>query len=218
MAGFPNYSSTPIQNLVGQVGSTATAQNPDNTVANLMLGRQGDALVSEVHGKYYAQVSRGRVFSAVKSAGSLLLAPAGTTGGLTLYNPVGSGVNLELIEVSVVPTTATGVVAGISLEYGAPPTSGGTAVTAANMLIAGTNSFVAQGLVKTGATIVAMTLLMNLPVFIQTTANILQGSALTYRFDGAVVIGPGGAVNVVATVTQSTNVVGVGYIWAEHLI
>jgi hypothetical protein len=217
MAGYPNFSSTPVQNLVGQVLNQASNQLPDGSLTNVNLGRQGDLLVSEVHGKYYAQVARGRVFSAVKSAGSLVLAPAGTTSGLMLYNPVGSGVNLELIEFSFVPTTATDVIAGLSLEYGAPPTSGGTAVTPVNMLIGGTG-FTNSGLVKSGATIVAMTLLLNLPMFVQSTGGIMPGSALTYRPDGALVIAPGGAINPVSTVTQSTNVDGVGFIWAEHLI
>jgi hypothetical protein len=128
-----------------------------------------------------------------------------------LHNPVGSSVNLEVIEVSFVPTTATDVVSAISLEYGAPYTTAGTAVTARSMLVGG-NAQTAQGVCSRGSTIVAMTLLFPM-AFVQSTGGIMEGLPV-FRPRG-LVVAPGGAINMVSTITQSTNVDGCAYVWAE---
>lgn len=211
MAGYPNFLSTPNQSLTGNVLDPSKQQNPDGQITQVELGRQGDLLVSEIHDPFYNVAARGRLFVAYTSAGSLVLAPGQTTSGLMLQNPTGSGVNLEVIEVSVVPTTATDVVGAISLEYGAPYTTLGTKITANPMLVGG-NAQTAQGICSKGSTIVAMTLLLPM-YFMQSTGGIMEGLPV-YRPRG-LVIAPGGAINMVSTVTQSTNVDGCAYIWAE---
>ena len=73
-----------------------SSQNP------LLAGRQSDLLISQLHARYASQVYRGRIFCA-RSAHSLstIRAPIPSTNLTTfgVYNPDGSGVNLEILSV-----------------------------------------------------------------------------------------------------------------------
>jgi len=69
-------------------------------------GRQGDAIVTELHGRHYEQTYRGNMFS----NGHVALAPltantttlnATTTPILGLYNPMGSGMNAVIIQAAL---------------------------------------------------------------------------------------------------------------------
>lgn len=208
--------------LLPGMNPAAVVQNPvqnqiqDTGLAPLSVGRQGDLLFSGVHDAFYTATARGNVFvaNANDATGRTILAPAGTTSGFMFYNPVGSGINMEILEIIVLPLTATDVVGVIGVEYGAPPTTVGNAATVRNTLINGTG-LTAQGKASYGSTIVAMTFLQWLPVFVQTTAGVLQGSSGLYNPRGTFVLAPGGAMNIVSSTTQSTNLWAQSVKWAE---
>lgn len=217
MAGNPLLSGTPAIPLVGVVQNPTQTQNPDVTVSPMSMGRNGDVHATPVHGSFYAATARGRVFSASAAAktGTTLLAPGGTTSGFMFYNPVGSGINMEILEIAVMPTTATDVVGSIGLEFGAPPSVVGNADVVNSDLIGG-SSQTALGKASHGSTIVAMTFLRFLPIFVQTTAGVLQGSLVVWEPNGSLILAPGGAVNIVAAITsQGANVWSQGVTWAE---
>lgn len=208
--------------LLPGMNPAAVVQNPvnnkisDTAVAPLGVGRQGDLLTSQVHQEAFAACSRGTVFSANANGatGRTILAPGGTTSGFMFYNPAGSGVVMEILEIWTLPLTATDVVGVLGLEYGAPPTTVTNAVTPIGTLIGGNN---ATALCKAsyGSTIVAMTFLQWLPVFIQTTAGVTQASLQPYFPSGSLLIAPGGAINIVSNNSQSTNLFAQGVKWAE---
>ena len=217
MAGTPFLAGIPAVPLVSVTSNPATAQNSDTSATILGSGRNGDALVSQVHGNYYNAAVRGNLFTcnAAGATGRTILAPGGTTSGFMFYNPVGSGVNMEIVELLVAPTTATDVVGVIGIEYGAPPTTVTNAGTVINMFVGGVGR-TALCKASWGSTIVAMTYLQALPIFVQTTAGVLQGSSVLYRPEGRLVLAPGGACNIVSIeTTQSTNVWQQGVMWAE---
>ncbi|HLZ08459.1 MAG TPA: hypothetical protein VKT80_07730, partial [Chloroflexota bacterium] len=70
-----------------------------------VVGRGGDWLTSEVHGRFYHMAYRGQMFHARSPvAGSVIPIDTDTTAGhwtFGLLNPAGSGVNLELAQARV---------------------------------------------------------------------------------------------------------------------
>jgi hypothetical protein len=209
-------STTP---LATQTANPAQTQVADTLPAILSTGRHGQVHTADVHGQFYAGSSRGNVFSANANDGTgrTILAGGGTTSGFMFYNPTGSGVNMEIIEILVLPLTATDVVGVLGLEYGAPPTTVTNAATVRSDLIGGTSQ-TALCKASYGSTIVAMTFLKWLPMFVQTTAGVLQGSQGLYTPNGGLIIAPGGAVNIISSTTQSTNLWAQSVTWAEWLV
>ena len=205
----------PSAPLVGVVTNPATNQYPDVSGQVVGMSRHGSIFADEVHGQYFAATVRGNVFTASAAAGTgrTILAAGGTTSGFMFYNPVGSGVNMEIIELDLSPTTATDVVGSLGLEYGAPPTTVSNADTVLSNFING-RALTAQCKASHGSTIVAMTFFKYLPVFIQTTAGVATGT-WQFLFNGSLVLAPGGAINIISLTSQSTNVWAQAVTWAE---
>lgn len=206
--------------LNGQVINPGSAQYVDGSQPLLNVGRQGDLLVTEFHGKRYYKAARGKLFWATfgaAGAGVSVLAPGQTAmTGAMIYNPVGSGVYVELEQIRVTcPTVATDVVAGLMFEGSVQVPSAVTNADQINALPLGGTS--AAPLAKTykAATIVAMTLVGGLGINIQATTSPPVNAVLD--FDGSLVIAPGFALNLISSITQSTNKLQIDYIWSEHL-
>lgn len=98
-----------VQGIVGITSSQADGVTPP-----LRLGRLGDLISSQLHGRYYEGTSRGNVYSAVLAAttgtiaaGNINGAAAAASTQFALWNPVGSGVNLALLKVLVAVISGT---------------------------------------------------------------------------------------------------------------
>lgn len=86
----------------------------------LRLGKQADAMVSELHGRYYEQTYRGNMFS-ISTQGTNVTTTAAlatTFTGLAISNPVGTGVNLVLNKFTATQF-AVGVAATVGIMGGA---------------------------------------------------------------------------------------------------
>lgn len=88
--------------LQQQVGPSSSA---DGAYPNLRGGKQGDLIVSELHGRFYEQVYRGNAYSWGKtttalSANSISLTNT-TTPIIGVWNPSASPVNLVILQASV---------------------------------------------------------------------------------------------------------------------
>lgn len=76
-------------------------------------GREGDQIVSGLHGRYYEKASRGGVYTAFVNALTLAAThasplTAGTgTPIIGIYNPIGSGVNIAILKVGHTTTSGT---------------------------------------------------------------------------------------------------------------
>ena len=216
MAGNPLLGGAPSFPLVGVVRNPAQAQDQDSSVSVAGMGRNGNIYADPIHGNTFHGNVRGRMFSAQSNAttGRTILAAGGTTSGFMFYNPAGSGVNMEIVELMVLPLTATDVVGVIGVEIGAPPTTVGTAATATSNL-GGSSAQTPLCKASYGSTIAAMTFLFWLPIFVQTTAGVLMGSNGLYRPEGRLILGPNGAANIVSSTTQSTNLWAQSVTWVE---
>src|SRR5689334_14810207 len=82
----------------------------DSTNAAILAGKAGEAIVAELRGKYYTAAYRNRLFSATAAAQTIPLVTSAVVSVFTLYNPPGSGVEMELVETTIGTTSATTVV------------------------------------------------------------------------------------------------------------
>jgi hypothetical protein len=217
MAFAPAVLPTASQELVaaGVVIPVATTQNVDGTAAPSMVGRNGDFLTSQVHGKYYASAARSNLYtvSGAGTTGVEILAPGGTTSGFCFGNLASSGVNMEVHSLRVVPIGVTVVVAALGLEYGVVPVS----TTYQTGIVASPIGNGATPVCKVwdAVTITAMAWYRALPLFYDATTIINPNGLNEFFFDGALVISPGYAVNLVSTITQGTIKFLVDVTWSE---
>ncbi len=228
MAGFPNFSSTPVQNLVGVVQNPVANQNPDGTIGNVALGRQGDTLVSDVHGTYYNVASRGNVFFASSGlAGSVVKLSAATMTSVTfsLLNPVGSGVNVELIDMSwqqfgsgTEIVTQLGVAIQTDIASAGVPTTL-TAGVINNGLVGGGN--VSKCVFYTVATMTNAAIGAKFPhfwLFQNPLATTVTQAPNLYEFKGKLIMPPGSMLVPVAALTGTEIEAAISLSWAEHLV
>lgn len=91
--------------IQGQVGAVIGL---DGSNPNARQGRTGELIVSQAHARYFETASRGNLFtlnltstSTGIAAGNLLSATAGASTQFALWNPVGSGVNVNITKVFI---------------------------------------------------------------------------------------------------------------------
>jgi hypothetical protein len=215
MSSFP--LGTPVLDLVTVTQDPTATQNKDTSLVTATSGRHGETLVSEIHGARYVKASRGNLFWGTSGvAGASLLAPGGTTAGFVLYNPVGSGVIVEVEQFKIVgASTETDVIAGLALEGSVQTPSGTlTGATIANMPLGGpTKSPMAK--VYKACTIAAMTFLGGIGLTVTATTSPMPVGLID--FDGTLLLWPGYSINFCSTITQSSDIAVCDVIWSEWL-
>jgi hypothetical protein len=196
--------------MFGQIGVPSGSTGSGNLP--LAQGKLADGIVSELHGKFYNAAVNNRVF-----CGSSLIAgvtiPVNTTTAptFTLFNPLGSGVNLELISLDIGwPAAAASVVGtilgSVSTQTPSSTTAGGTTIA---VPIGGGG--VAQAKLFTAATITAITTHIAL-ITASTVTDTMNPAHVD--FDGKLVIAPGGLITLTSTPVQ-TAVSLPSLFWAE---
>jgi hypothetical protein len=101
---------------LGQVGAQYVAENGD---ARLRAGVNGELITGTAHGKYYEAVSRGNVFYAASQDATTWSVELDLTHtGLVVYNPIGSGVNLSMLQAGFSLTVAPVAITHISIFGG----------------------------------------------------------------------------------------------------
>ena len=124
------------------VGSPSSTSHGDNAKVPPLAGKQGDLIVSQMHGRYYTQNRAGNLYYASNAAAGAAFSifSNATFVGLDLWNPQGSGYNMSIVKVTLgldtTASTAMGafgyawlVNAGAGLATAAP-VSAHTAITA----------------------------------------------------------------------------------------
>jgi hypothetical protein len=198
-----------IQSIVGQPASAA-----NNAILNSRSGQLGDAIISELHGRYYETTYRSNLFLLSVSTAAAVTAYSGGAAGtpmLCLFNPVGSGRNAVLNKVSVgnvVASSAAGTVS-FGLFFGTTATiTQATTTTPSNML-----TQLQSGSVMTGFRNVALTsgsaasnAIALSSYYWATAAGVGLVSNGVFDLEGAVIIPPGSyaAVGGSAALTSAT--------------
>src|SRR5690349_6038249 len=119
----------------GQVGPGVLG---DGVRPPFRQGRGGEQIVSELHGKFWEQNSRGNVFLAANAAAGTAISAPATASTWTLWNPLASGKNLVILSTSISLVSGTLVAGG--LHYAAQinvaaPTSLTNATTVTSGLV-----------------------------------------------------------------------------------
>lgn len=195
--------------MYGAVGAPSSSSAADSSNLPVLQGKAGEVVDTNLHGKWYTAAYRNRVF-----IGSSLIAgvtiPVNTTTSptFTLFNPLGSGVNVELVSFDMYSLGGTMVVGtiigGLSIQTPTAVTSGGATIS---VPVGGGG--VAQAKLYTAATITAITTHFFLGQITVTTS-----ASIHYEFDGKVVLAPGGLITVLSSPVQ-TAVTVPSFVWAE---
>ncbi len=200
----------------GAVLNPGTSNSPDGgTPISIGFGRQNDEYYSEVHGRWYTAAYRNKLFRGSSAATGLTIpVSTATAATFTLYNPIGSGVNVELVRYAssvqnathVVSSVLLGIVTGLLLA----PTSV-TPLTTGPALFGGSGIPAAQ--LYSIATLAAQaTVFYNVGAYGSTAATYMDG--IDHQFDGMLLMAPGSLVHVVGTAAQSQASTQT-FVWAE---
>jgi hypothetical protein len=198
-------------------GAVGPAPSALGTHSPLRLGRQAEGVVQDAHARYHEAAMGRALFSACLPAGVALgTALTATAVTLTLYNPVGSGVNLSVIRGGVAITTAPA--GSAALVWASNHNAAAAVPSAVTALASGArayplgNSNTPQAQVYSAATLPAA------PSAIRTIATALAtGSTSAGAFaddvQGAIEVGPGCAVTIQNIGTAMSGIVDIT--WEE---
>lgn len=202
--------------MFGAVGAPSNTSATDGSNQPLLQGKAGEAVVTELHGKWYTSAYRNRVFmSAGAAAGLSLVISSATAVNTTLYNPLGSGVVAELITLNLGITNATSVVSPILIGMISGLTIAPTALTLG--VVANANGF-ATTTSNACQYYTAATLATAATKFFNVGSISAATGALpnyNYTFDGHVILQPGSLLTVTATAAQ-TSAVMQSIAWCEY--
>jgi hypothetical protein len=178
----------------------------DANEANPRGAYEGQGLMDALHGRYYELNKRGRVYVAA-TAGAGIVPPifSATAQKFVLWNMASSGVNVELIRLTLgqvgTPT--------VPFDFGfAPIVGAGTALATAAPISAFTEtapinmkSFIAakaNAAFSVAATVVAPTLFFTLGIsqigVLAAASATTPWTVMRYDFDGTIIIAPGNAI------------------------
>lgn len=204
------------QLISGVVGEQS---NGDGNNVTIRAGRQGDAIVSHLHGRYYEQALRGRLFYAQTALTGVAPGTAlGTTGAFSLYNPIASGRNLVILEGAmgyVSGTLGAGVVNWAANTNPAAAATTGTAITPVNALLGGAASVAAPKTTSTlPTTPTAVRVMGNLQASLASTA--VAPWQLRDDVGGSIIVTPGCTITLHATAAAgSSPLVVFSVLWEE---
>lgn len=199
----------------GLVGPSALS---DGSQGPMRIGRSGEQVFTELHGRYYQQAKSGKIFmaQAIVTAPVIYTTAAGT-GGPLLWNPPSSGVDAVILGVSFGLTTVSTVAAALGIT-GA---GGQTAAPGSTTAIDGRSSGYVGG-ASSGCTPYRIGTPTNAGGFLLPFAALHTGAltvdSATVGFvdiGGMVIVPPGSWASIAASATASTTVGTFGMVWEE---
>jgi hypothetical protein len=211
--------STAVKNLVGLVQDPLGYTSADGTSPPFSSGRAGELIVSELRGELAVANDRGHIFGARAAGITLPAIGLNLVSTFALYNPVGSGINMELVDLDIGNVLATTVVDMVGLYY----SNGNNAATATfttpgtiqSGIIGGSNQ--SRGQFYSALTHVGTPGLAGLiGGFGAVTAS--NFGTFHYDFNGKLIIPEGTILSVAMTTAASTaSGITLGARWLEYL-
>ena len=107
----------------------------DGALAKVRLGKTAEAVVTELHGRYYEQAYRGGIFQVASQAvATTTIGLATTYTGLVISNPVNSTVNLALLKATMMQSVIQATqVEAFAIAFGSNATTNVTHTTPATI-------------------------------------------------------------------------------------
>ncbi len=200
-----------------QVQVGAPQNLPSGTFAVQGGNPQGDAWVSEVHGKFYTATRAGKVYSANVTGVTIPAIASAVVGVFAFQNPIGSGVNAELIATTLgFNATATVDVFGwYWANTVTKPATSPTLITAVSGIVGNgpTNQALAYSALTAASGVTPV--LADLLVAQQSTSALDGGTLVEKYHDGRLIIPPGVAIWLCGTATGPTSGASAELAWAE---
>lgn len=197
----------------------ASTKAPDGTTPVANAGQQNEALVSEIHGKWWTAAQRGNAYRANVTAVTVPVIANGLVSVFSLYNPVGSGIVMELIDFDMAQVLAATIVDAVGLYYDA-----GSRAAAATFTTKGTieSAKIGSGLVGLGQFYSALTHVNSagwkrVAIVGNYGATTDAGQQLNHcDFDGKLVVPEGAIISVAMSTTAGTaSGLDISMSWAE---
>jgi hypothetical protein len=191
------------------------------------FGRDGSLVVCENHGKYFEQALRGNMYVASTLTAGIALIVSATTGNCpTLWNPLGSGVNAEIVRLSV--TYISGVTAPTALYWMITSPAGSAIATGAPIAtftaVAAANLLIGQGKVSSCRWAPAICTFTAAPAYYTATgiglgtgAPTVVPSVINVDYDGLLVIPPGTAISLCSQAATTTALYAVSLYYGEQV-
>ena len=206
----------------------------DGSVLQARAGKSGEAVVTQLRGQYAELCERNQLFmSSTIIAGKAIPFAATTLAatGLTLWNPAGSGVNVELVSYSLGLNSATVIVNTVGLLIQKNLSTGAgipTSLTAAYTACIGPSNATSKAGVYTVATLTNVAVsgvsaatavpIPLYPMFTFGATGITNMVDLTHKFNGRLILPPDSLVSTCTTVTGGATAAFAAILWAERLI
>jgi len=210
----------------------------DGSPATMRLGRQGEQVVTELHGRFFEQNFRGYVFSDGMASTSISNATFTTaTVGATatpitgVWNPSTSPVNLVILQATLsvsqtaLQATGPGAFAWMTSVGNAGLTLGSTPLNRKSLVQSGSFAKGLSGIALTGlttnlATRFASSLGGGSAIGVaflatQAGAQTVQAPANVENFDGGLIVPPGGIIALMCSITPVGHSAASGIMWEE---
>lgn len=207
----------PLNQVTVQALPTVSV-NPGTTVTQ-NAGHMGESLVSELHGKYYTATRAGRVFTATAAAVTVPVNAATLASVFSIWNPIGSGINVEILACDIAVVLATTVVNGVGLYFQGPlgvsPTLTTIGTPVCGLLGSTTVSGAKFYTALTHAGTPTLAALVGTFGATSTTAAARFGR----DFDGSIILPPASVISLAMTTAASTGSgITAALSWAEYAI
>lgn len=219
--------------LQGQVGPVVLG---DGVPGNFRIGRSGEAICGELHGRFYEQCYRGALYSAGSSSTALsantIALSASATPIVGVWNPLNSPVNLVILQaalqmgISAASATAPGSLVWASsinngvITTGASPFNRKTLATSGSFAKAFNGGVALTGLTNNLVIFEGADMQSGMAVTTASVpATVVVPSAVSVQnFDGQLIVPPGGVLALLNTVSTSALSVASRLLWEEVLI
>ena len=205
--------------ITGRVQNPALVRSTDGDANELSLGLNRQLHTSEIHGQWYTAAQRGNLFIATTAiAGVTVPAPATTLASKAgMRNPVGSGVNVELVALGIGSVTIEVALKQFVMEFQVKASANGGVPTSITDLTEYQLVTGASGNAKAKAYSAAtMTNAAANPIVMPIFRNYLTAVGDTpcyFPFNGEIVFGPDTVMAI--TCTAALAAVNLTYVWAE---
>jgi hypothetical protein len=191
--------------------------NPDASApVALRAGKQGEAMVSELHGRYYESSYRKQRFGGSITGQVTTVGVATTYTGLCLSNPVTSPVNLVIDKVGVAFLVAFAAASAVGIMTGYNASTNVTHTTPAVVRNKRLDGAVGYGLLDSAATLPTAPVLDTV-LFAGLTGAITTAPAADNIFDmeGTIVLPPGAYAAIYTSTVSGAASMSASFSWEE---
>jgi hypothetical protein len=209
-------------------GKTGPVRRDTGDEGDIRVGYEGQLITSGLHGHYFETALNGNMFVASTATAGIALIVAATTGNHpTLWNPVGSGVVLEIVKLEVVwisGANAPGALywhktepAGCNIAATGSPIITFPHVDPTNEFLGSEKKSKARWAPATCTFLAAPAFLKNagISLFTCLAATAVAPFILEKWYEGGFIIGPGVALSLCTQAATTTALMGVNIVYVE---